>query len=285
MRPVRPPVRILLICLTLTPGLAADDFTFPLKSDSVRFAVIGDMGTGASPQYEVAQQMFTAHHRFPFEFTIMLGDNIYGGNSPRDFERRFNTPYRPLLEAGVMFYASLGNHDDPNERFYKQFNMNGASYYTFKKGPVQFFALDTNYLDQAQLAWLDTQLKRSSNNEWKVCFFHQPLYSSGMTHGAATDLRLLLEPLFVRYGVNVVFSGHDHVYERIRPQQGIYYFTEGASGQLRKGDLRRTAITARGFDDDRTFMLVEIAGDEMFFQTVSRTGETVDSGRIQEPKR
>jgi hypothetical protein len=251
----------------------------------VRFAAIGDMGTGALPQYEVAQRMAAARKRFPFEFAIMLGDNIYGSGTPSDFERKFSLPYKPLLDAGVQFYASLGNHDHPNERFYKQFNMNGASYYSFKKGNVRFFALDSNYLDQTQLAWLDGQLRNSGGGDWKVCFFHHPLYSSGMAHGPANDLRLLLEPLFVRYGVDVVFSGHDHVYERMQPQKGIHYFTEGASGQLRKGNLRRTDIMAKAFDADRTFMLVEIAGGDMFFQTVSRTGETVDSGQIQEQKR
>jgi hypothetical protein len=77
-----------------------------------------------------------------------------------------------------------------------------------------------------------------------------------------------------------VFSGHEHVYERIHLQHGIYYFTEGASGELRPGNLTRSSITDNGFDADRSFMLIEIAGDEMTFQTISRTGVTVDSGVI-----
>jgi len=84
-----------------------------------------------------------------------------------------------------------------------------------------------------------------------------------------------------KYGVNVVFSGHEHVYERIKPQHGIYYFTEGASGELRKGDLQVTAIQAKGFDADNTFMLIEIAGDQMYFEVISRAGQSVDSGMIQ----
>ena len=99
-------------------------------------------------------------------------------------------------------------------------------------------------------------------------------------HGSSTELRLVLEPLFVKYGVQVVFAGHDHVYERAKPQKGIQYFTEGASGSLRKGNLRRTALTAVGYDQDRSFMLVEVAGDALHFQTISRTGQTVDSGVI-----
>jgi 3',5'-cyclic AMP phosphodiesterase CpdA len=270
----------LSILALLTAGLGADEFKFPLKSDSVRFAAIGDMGTGEPPQYEVAQQMLKARQTFAFDFVIMLGDNIYGGSNPADFERKFSVPYKPLIDAGVKFYASLGNHDNTNERFYQPFNMNGESYYTYKKGNVRFFALNSNYMDPKQLAWLETQLKDAGNGGWKICYFHHPLYSSGQYHGPSLDLRKLLEPLFIKYGVDVVFSGHDHVYERVHPQNGIYYFTEGASGELRPGNLAHTAITDKGFDTDRSFLLSEIAGDEMYFQTISRTGETVDSGVI-----
>ena len=93
----------------------------------------------------------------------------------------------------------------------------------------------------------------------------------------------MLEPLFLKYGVQVVFAGHDHVYERVKPQKGIYYFTEGASGSLRAGNLRKSDLTAAGYDKDRSFLLVEISGDELFFQTISRAGATVDSGTIQRP--
>jgi 3',5'-cyclic AMP phosphodiesterase CpdA len=259
----------------------ADEFKFPLKSNSVRFAAIGDMGTGEAPQYEVAQRMTSARQTFPFDFVIMLGDNLYGGGSPKDFEKKFEVPYKPLLDAGVKFYASLGNHDNPNERSYKLFNMNGTNYYTFKKSNVRFFVLDSNYMDPKQLAWLEKQLQDAGNNDWKICYFHHPLYSSGKTHGSSIELRSLIEPMFIKYGVDVVFSGHDHVYERVQPQKGIYYFTEGSSGQLRVGDLAKTGITEKGFDTDRTFMLIEVAGDEMYFQTLSRAGTVVDSGVLR----
>jgi 3',5'-cyclic AMP phosphodiesterase CpdA len=186
-------------------------------------AVIGDMGTGETPQYDVSRRMTEAHAKFPFDFVIMLGDNIYGGSKPKDFERKFSIPYKPLLDAGVKFYASLGNHDSTNESFYAPFNMNGLTYYTFKKGNVNFFALNSNYMDPKQLAWLENELKNASDKDWKVCYFHHPLFSSGKTHGSSTDLRKVLEPLFIKYHVDVVFAGHDHVYERVKPQNGIYY--------------------------------------------------------------
>ncbi len=273
---------ILLALLVLfLPSHLASQVTVPIKSDSVRMAAIGDMGTGEAPQYDVSRRMMEAHGTFPYDFVIMLGDNIYGGNSPADFEKKFSVPYKSLLDAGVKFYASLGNHDSTNEKFFAPFNMNGAIYYAFKKGNVRFFALNSNYMDPTQVAWLENELKNAGDSDWKICFFHHPLYSSGGTHGSSLDLRKVLEPLFMKYHVDVVFAGHDHVYERVKPQNGIYYFTEGSSGELRPGDLRQSTITAKGFDTDNAFMLVEFAGNQMSFQTISRAGQSVDSGVIQ----
>jgi predicted phosphodiesterase len=275
---------VLVLCLQGARPVPSpvEEIALPLKANSVRFAVIGDMGTGERPQYEVSQQMTETRKRFPFEFVIMLGDNIYGGSSPRDYDNKFTRPYKPLIDAQVNFYASLGNHDNTNERFFKLFNMNGRQYYTFKKGNVRLFALDSNYMKPDQLTWLTKELE-GAGSDWKIAYFHHPLYSSARTHGPATDLRLLLEPLFVKYGVQVVFAGHEHVYERLKPQKGIHYFVEGSSGQLRPGDLNPSANTAFGFDTDRAFMVVEVAGDELYFQTISRTGRVVDSGVIKRP--
>jgi 3',5'-cyclic AMP phosphodiesterase CpdA len=283
MRRIR--IAVLSVVSVFLLTARADEFKFPLKFGSVRFAAIGDMGTGEAPQYETAQRMSLSRQAFPFDFVIMLGDNIYGGSTAKDFERKFELPYKPLLDAGVKFYASLGNHDNPNERFYKLFNMNESNYYTFKKGNVRFFVLDSNYMDAKQLAWLEKQLHDAGTGDWKICFFHHPLYSSGKAHGSSVELRGLIEPLFVKYGVDAVFSGHDHVYERVKPEKGIYYFVEGSSGQLRPGGLENTAITEEGYDSDRTFMLIEVAGDEMYFQTLSRSGAQVDSGVLRRPVR
>jgi 3',5'-cyclic AMP phosphodiesterase CpdA len=281
-RPVKICLSIVMLLAEIAVPLGAQQLTIPVKPNSVNFAAIGDMGTGEPPQYEIARQMSAYHTVLPFDFVIMLGDNIYGGHDPSDFGQKFSVPYKPLLDAGVKFYAALGNHDNSTvERFYKPFNMNGQRYYTFKKGNVNFFALDSNYMDPEQLQWLENELKKPAGNDWRVCYFHHPLYSSGKTHGSSLELRSSLEPLFIKYAVNVVFEGHDHVYERVKPQHGIYYFTEGAAGELRNGDLKKTDMTEKGYDKDRSFILVEVAGDEMYFQAISRTGTTVDSGMIR----
>ena len=263
---------------TVAPGNL--DIKLPLKEKSVRFAVIGDSGTGGRAQYEVAQLMEEYRKATNYDFVIMLGDNIYGSHSPRDFVQKFEQPYKSLLDAGVKFYSSLGNHDDPNdERLYKPFNMGGERYYAFRKNEVAFFALDSNYMDPAQLRWVEQSLK-DSQGTWKICFFHHPLYNDGRHHGADVDLRSQLLPTFQVYGVNVVFSGHEHVYERIKPENNIYYFVLGNSGKLMSDDFRKNGERLKGFDSDQTFMLVEISGDTLYFQTISRTGATVDFGEL-----
>jgi predicted phosphodiesterase len=258
-------------------GELSGGVTPPVEKDSVRFAVIGDSGTGGRAQYEVGTRMAAARQVFPFEFVIMVGDNIYGSERPQDFVKKFEQPYAALLTAKVPFYAALGNHDDPTQRYYKPFNMNGDRFYTYKKGDARFFALDSNYMDPQQLKWLDEQLSRS-NDRWKIAYFHHPLYSSGGRHGSEVDLRAQLEPLFVRYGVDIVFAGHEHFYERVKPQKGIYYFISGGAAKLAKGDIRKGPLTAAGFDTDMSFMLAELGKDSMQFQVLSRVGKRIDAG-------
>jgi hypothetical protein len=227
-------------------------------------------------EYDVANQVIRFHQKFPFTFAVMLGDNLYGGERPQDFAKKFEIPYKALLDDNVEFYATLGNHDDPNQRYYKWFRMGGERYHTFKKGNIRFFVIDSNYLDPDQVAWLDKELA-ASGSDWKVAYFHHPLYTTA-ARGPEVELRKVLEPMFVKYGVDVVFSGHEHIYERIAPQKGIQYFTAGGAANLRPGDTHPGALTLVGFATDRSFMLVEVAGDSMFFQAISRTGETVDKG-------
>ena len=297
---IRMPIRIaqfllLPLLIALYPGLPGDEAPFgspalpsgaldlrlPLKDGSVRWAVIGDNGTGEGPELDIARQMQHYWTKVRFDFVTMNGDNIYGGHSPHDFRVKFEEPYKALLDEGVKFYASLGNHDDPQiEINYKPYNMNGNHYYTFSKKNIDFFVLDSNYMTPQQLSWLEDKLK-GSNAKWKIAYFHHPLYTCAKFHGPDVDLRNQLMPLFTKYGVNVVWSGHEHVYERIKPQQGIYFFLEGDSGQLRYHNIRSACdIDQVGFDTDRTFMLVEVDGDQLYFQAISRSGATIDSGQL-----
>ena len=275
--------RVLLTLLLVTLPVAAgtQDLSLPNQKDSVMFAVIGDSGEPGTAQRAVARQLTDWRKRFAYEFVVMTGDNLYGPERPRDYDQKFAVPYKTLIDSGVKFYASLGNHDDDGQTQYKLFNMNGAKYYTFKpKNNVRFFALDSNYVDPKQLEWLDKELA-ASGSDWKIVFFHHPLYSSGATHGSADLQRELLEPVFLKHGVNVALTGHEHFYERIKPQKGVAYFIIGSSAKLRRGDLRKSALTEVGNDTDYAFMLVEVVGDELHFQVVNHMGGTIDAGSIR----
>lgn len=294
-----PALVIVALCLVLLPAAgcrdavensaAAADSTqaappsapLPNKDGTFKFAVLGDFGTGDDEQYEMARKMAEVHGRFKYGTVVLVGDNLYGSERPQDFRKKFEMPYKPLLDAGVKFYASLGNHDAREQRYYKLFNMGGRLYYSFSPHPdVRFFALESTYPEPEQFKWFEEELK-TSGSAWKIAFFHHPLYSSGGRHGSDIRLREALEPLLLKYNVSVVLTGHDHLYERVKPQKGIAYFVVGSGGKLRSGDIDDdTGLTARGFDRDLAFMAAEIDGDQMFFNTISRTGDIVDSGVI-----
>ncbi|HKA20868.1 MAG TPA: metallophosphoesterase [Blastocatellia bacterium] len=253
-----------------------------------RFAVLGDFGTGESDEYAVAAQMLESHQKAGFEFVLAVGDNIYPNGSAKYFVSNFEKPFEGLLKEHMKFYAVLGNHDveagRKDQLNYPLFNMDGSNYYMISRGNglVDFFMLDSTACDAGQVTWLEKSL-RDSRAIWKVAAMHHPIYSSGKKHGSETKLRSLLEPLFTRYHVQVVFAGHDHVYERTKPQHGIQYFITGAGGKMRRGDIDvRSPLRAASFDQDNSFMLIELDENEMVFKSVSEKGEIVDSGIIRQ---
>ena len=145
---------------------------------------------------------------------------------------------------------------------------------------MRFFALDSRSFDRDQIEWLARELKDSTST-WKIAFFHHPLYTSGRYRAGARGLRAALEPTLVSGDVDVVLSGHEHFYERLQPQNGIVYFVSGAAGSLRPRDIRQSNLTAAGFDEDFSFMLFEVTGQQLYFQSITKSGRTVDAGVIE----
>jgi hypothetical protein len=272
---------LLIACLSLglVGPVVSQTVTTGTDPGAVRFAVIGDAGTGQRPQYEIADRLWAARAAFDFDLVLLLGDNMYGSQHSSDFVDKFERPYQAFLEAGVRFFATLGNHDKPSNRDYPGFNMGGARYYTFVRQHVRFVVLDSNRFDPEQARWAEDTLARATE-PWKIVYFHHPLYSDGKRHGSDVELRVAIEPLLLNAGVRVVFNGHEHFYERTTPQKGITYFIAGSGGQLRKGGVQRSPMTGAAFDEDQAFMLVEVGAERLHFQTISRTGVTVDSGAI-----
>jgi 3',5'-cyclic AMP phosphodiesterase CpdA len=271
--------------------IAPETLTLPGKRTSVKFAVIGDSGRGTPEQFAVAAQMARYREAFPYPFVIMLGDNIYEGPATADdYRRKFEEPYRALLDHGVRFYAVLGNHDDPRQVTYEPFNMHGERYYSFAPPedvitrvvtPVEFFALDSTNLDAGQLEWLDGRLA-ASRARWKIVYMHHPLYTSGRYRSTARIHRWRLEPILIKHGVDAFFSGHEHIYQRSALESGVQYFISGGAGSLRAGDGAPASYIARSFDRDYHFMLVEIDDDALYFQAISRAGRTIDAGVLRQ---
>ena len=203
----------------------------------------------------------------------------------------------PNLQSASFMHDGRGygviwrGKSTPPERDYPLFNMGGERYYTFKPDSgvlstittdARFFALDSTSLDGTQRAWLERQLS-TSKERWKICFLHHPLYTSGRYGLNARWMRWQLEQLFVDHGVDVVFAGHEHMYQRIAPQNGILYFVSGGASSLRHGDARPAEFVAQSLDSDFHFMLIEIVGDTLYFQTITRHGGTVDAGVVRHP--
>lgn len=264
----------------------ASVFAADPAKNKVRLAIIGDWGTGDHDSNGIAAQMFNSHQKSPLDFVIAAGDNIYPDGGGRHFEKHFERPFAPLIKDRVNFYAVLGNHDVEDGRQdqcrYSKFNMGGSCYYTIKQGDglAEFFMMDSTDLDAAQMGWIEQSLK-TSTAKWKIAVLHHPLYSSGTKHGSNANLRKMLEPLFTKYGVRAAFSGHDHIYERVKPQQGIQYFVTGAGGKTRRGGVKMNSpIREASFDQDNHFMLIEIDDRQISFQAISEPGGVVDSGVI-----
>ena len=261
---------------------AATPTAFSTKPDSLKFAVLGDFGTGERAQYALAERMAALHQTFPFELVVLVGDNIYGSDRPQDYQRKFEAPYKPLLDAGVKFYGALGNHDAREQRFYKLFNMDGKLFYSFKapKQSVRFFALESTYMQPDQIKWLASELA-GAGEDWKIVYQHHPLYSSGRTHGSDVRLRSAIEPLLIQNEVKLMLAGHDHIYERTKPQHGITHFVAGSGGKLRPGDyVPNQPFSARVIDTRNVFVAMEIDGDVLIFNAYASDGSVVDSGQI-----
>ena len=253
-----------------------------------RFAVMGDFGTGGSEEFALASRMHEIHRQSELEFVIGAGDNIYPNGAGRHFAKNFEQPFASLLNEKVKFHTVFGNHDVEDgrndQRDYPLFNMSGSNYYTLGRGNglVDFFMLDSTDLDRTQMSWIENSL-RSSKAIWKIAVFHHPIYSSAKKHGSNANLQKQLEPIFKSYNVQVVFTGHDHVYERIRPQQGIQHFVTGGAGKVRRGDIdMHSEIRAASYDEGNHFMLIEVDESEIAFKAISAAGDVVDSGIIKQ---
>ncbi|MDB5097100.1 MAG: metallophosphoesterase/PKD domain protein, partial [Cyanobacteria bacterium RYN_339] len=255
----------------------------PPEQQRFRFIAVGDTGQGTSQQYAVAHQMAL----WKPDFAVLPGDIIYPAGSASDYGPHYVAPYRPLIDH-LCFWPALGNHDmltKSGQPFLDFFDVPGR-YYTFRYGQAQFFMLDSNQdpaYTQPQTKWLTQQLQ-ASQSAWKFAVFHHPPYSSG-EHGSSQAIRDAWGPLFEKYNVQLVFTGHDHDYERTTPREDYVkdgkpttYVVVGGGGAttrpVKKSDF--TAVAKASYH----FLGVTVDGDRLVGDALDDTGASIDSFSI-----
>jgi tartrate-resistant acid phosphatase type 5 len=256
----------------------------------VRFAVIGDYGAGGQAEQDVANLV---ERRNP-DFILTVGDNNYPDGAAETIDWRIGAfyhdyiyPYKGALGEGAdrnRFFPTLGNHDwiaDQAQAYLDYFTLPGNErYYDFIWGPVQFFALDSDYrepggvtITSRQALWLQTGLAESKSI-WKIVFMHHPPFTSGK-RGPVEWLRWP----FREWGASAVLSGHDHFYERLSID-GFPYFINGLGGGGIYDFGQITAGSQVRYNADYGAMLVVADPRQITFQFINRSNEVIDTYQI-----
>jgi hypothetical protein len=209
-----------LVVLVLSAGSAQAD---------TGILAIGDFGVGGA----VEERMGTAMKRFvvgrPADVLVTLGDNDYT-ESPPAFHRNWVASFGWAARRGLRIAGTLGNHDvrvDGGRYEFDELQM-PRRFYRRRSGPVAFFLLDSNNVGAGQTRWLRRVLA-ASTARWKVVAFHHPAFTCG-GYRAHPAVRTRWVPLFERYQVDLVLSGHDHNYQRFAPRLGVTYVVHGGGG-------------------------------------------------------
>lgn len=286
------PLITLLMALLAVGGLSLA-MSVPgnvLPGQKVAFVALGDTGSGAKQQFDVANQMTVWHKAHPFSAVVVLGDIIYPAGDVKAFgESRYKKPYQPLMSKGVPFWAILGNHDVLLSKAETQVKFYGmpARYYAKTLGNpalVSVFALDTNTFSQdaQQIAWLEKTLS-DSKSQWKIVAGHHPMVSSG-EHGNDGELKRLREklmPILTKYQVPLYLAGHDHGYERFEPNGGVTQIISGGGGAyLREFKAAKpgSKIRLKAFH----FLSLEATPEQLNIQAIDRDGKLIDTVTLRQ---
>ncbi len=265
--------------------------TAPAGEDSrFSFAVVGDSGSGGKGQLAVAGLL----ERLGPDLILHTGDLVYPSGEERHYDRRFFAPYHRLIKE-VPVFPVLGNHDVRKgqaaaflENFHPPLDSPRSSkrFYSFDWGGTHFVALDSElYYDdkgsgpEEQKDFLVRDLA-ATRKRWKVVFLHRSPYGSSK-HGGDLRVREDLEPLFAKLGVDLVFGGHDHVYERTVPVRGVTYVVSGGGGRrlYRAGKSERTAFSKSAHHA----VLVRVDGGRLSLEAVEAGGTVVDRMQLFRP--
>jgi len=212
-------------------------FSLKAEDQPIRILAFGDFGNGSKEQKQVAAAMLKYHRQSPFDFAVTLGDNFYSSGMESITDPRWKTWWDELYDPlGIKFFATLGNHDwgfadSPAAEILYSWKSPSwrmpAPYYTFTAGPMQFFAMDTNEVSEAQLLWLKDELTKSRAH-WKLVYGHHPIYSAGAHEDNPGLIRRLLPVLKGR--ADVYLAGHDHDLQHLKAEDGVHFFVAGGGG-------------------------------------------------------
>lgn len=299
----RYPYRILTDGRVLAEDLAF--FTNRLPSQSFSFIVFGDSGRGSREQYSLAAEMTRC--RPAADFMLHTGDMVYPDGERHRYEERFFTPYRALLSR-ITFWPCLGNHDvdddhrAPAVQEVFETPANGPEglpedyNYWFDYANARVVVLDSN-ADEATLAeriapWVRRVLSEPGAPHWKFVSFHHPPYTGGK-YDPDPHIRRTLVPVFDEVGVDIVFNGHDHNYQRTKPllggeivgpAEGVVYVITGAGGaRLYEARGETPEYVAAREHDIHSFTHVSIEGEELTLRQVIADGTILDEFTLAKP--
>jgi 3',5'-cyclic AMP phosphodiesterase CpdA len=199
----------------------------------MRLAVAGDVGDSGSRLDATADAMARLEGADQFDALLLLGDNVYPSGDPSELPNTVFGPFADVLDGGTELLAIVGNHDEPaGEAQMQALGMPGL-WWKEERGDVLIVGLDSNHpRNPEQQAFLEDAL-RSSDATWKIVAVHHPPYSAGY-QGSNQAVRAAFTPLFERYGVQLVLSGHDHDYQRSEKVGGVTYVVTGAAAGTRR---------------------------------------------------
>jgi predicted phosphodiesterase len=248
----------------------------------VAFLAVGDFGVGGSAELSIGRAMQRYDARSSADMLVLLGDNDYTASPPR-FRANWRAAFGWARRSGLRVAGVIGNHDYQVGRGRYEFGLLGMprSYYTRRLGDAQLFLLNSNTVNDVQTAWLEHQLAESTAI-WKIAVFHHPPYSCG-GHSGDEDVQERWIPLFERYDVQLVLSGHAHNYQRFAVQNGVRYVVHGGGGASlyplnRCPSDYPSRVRAR---NEHGFLYVTVTADRLDGYAVNTRGRVTDRFRLQ----
>jgi len=200
------------------------------NTKSIKFMVFGDSRSQREVRRVVIDKITDNFN--DLDFTIHTGDMIYDGRIQDQWNNYFNDVEN--LTKTIHGYYIEGNHEHTDGNMYENIPLpsNGANsfYYSFNIGPVKFIGLNTNRDPLTQASWLENELKIAQGDNqtfWNFAFMHEPIFNSRDGRTDRTDLVQYWCPLFEQYGVDLVFAGHNHYYERNYPMNNLKEYDDG----------------------------------------------------------